>query len=283
MQKSLIGAAGFLLGLVSMGPSAQAATINNDTLLFQGTLSQVTTILVSPSGHVININDQEFNVNNTTYDGLAGFDTIFFTNFGDFLEAGAVQNVESFVAGNGNDVIDARFSNVQVTLLGGTGNDIGFGSAFFDILLGDSGDDILDGHLGADFLDGGRGNDLLIGGGGADTYSISGFNELDTIIEAASDDINVVQFAAGVNIDSITFENAGTDLLLTIAGAGQLLIKGQFDAPDSGIDTLKFRGGDPFDLRTLSGPQLAVAEPGTLAFLGLGVAGLALTRRRRPV
>lgn len=282
MQKSLIGAAGFLLGLVSMGQVVQGATINNDTIVFQGTLGPVSTTLVSPSGHSFAISGT-FNVNTTTYDGLGGFDTIFFTNQNDFLEAGAVQNIESFTAGNGNDVVDARFSNVPVIALGGTGNDILFGSAFTDTIISDSGDDVIDGGLGADFLDGGLGIDLLIGGGGADTYSISRLGQLDTIIEAASDDINVVLFAAGVSLSNIEFETVGTDLLLSVNGIEELLIKDQFGAPGSGIDTLEFRSAPDFDLRSLSGPQLAVAEPGTLAVFGFGLAGLALTRRRRAI
>lgn len=254
-------------------------TENNDTLLFQGTLGSVNTTLISPSGHSFAVNGT-FNVNNTSYDGLGGFDTVFFTNQNDFLEAGAVRNIESFIAGNGNDVVDARFSNVRITVLGGTGGDVFFGGLFNDVLLGDSGNDILDGNDGDDFLDGGRGLDLLIGGLGSDTYSISGFNALDTIIEAASEDINTVQFGRGVSLDTITFETVGADLLLSIDGNGQLLIKDQFAEPDSGIDTLRFRGSSPFDLRTLNGPQTSVPEPGTLALFALGLIGLACAQRR---
>ena len=69
-----------------------------------------------------------------------------------------------FNGGDGNDILDASQTSVNVTAFGGAGN---------DSLTGGSGNDV---------LDGGDGSDTLIGGAGADTF-VAGSNGIDTITD----------------------------------------------------------------------------------------------------
>lgn len=159
-------------------------TSGNDFLFFQGTLSQLTLNLVNAySGEVIFVDD-EYNVNNTTYEGLEGTDTILMSNFGDalFLSSTSgsqndgtgiqvLQNIERFIAGNGGDIIDLSSTDIilgDVEIYGGAGNDILWGNAGDDYISGFDGDDIIDGGPGTDLLEGENDNDIITGGQGDD-------------------------------------------------------------------------------------------------------------------
>ncbi len=73
--------------------------------------------------------------------------------------------------GNSVNVIDASTSNMQVTLIGGGGNDVLKGGARSDSLDGGDGADTLIGNDGHDSLTGGSGDDLLTGGNGNDVLT----------------------------------------------------------------------------------------------------------------
>ncbi|MBS0261740.1 MAG: hypothetical protein JSS02_07250 [Planctomycetes bacterium] len=65
----------------------------------------------------------------------------------------------------GDDVIDATglaAGAIQLTINGGSGNDVLIGGSGNDVLLGDIGDDVLIGGPGQDVLDGGPGDNVLI-------------------------------------------------------------------------------------------------------------------------
>jgi Ca2+-binding RTX toxin-like protein len=103
------------------------------------------------------------------------------------LAVSSVQRIE-VDAGGGGDMIDMRQSPVRVTVNGGTGEDIIYGSEFNDILYSESGtafwygtdsgaigwifgfggNDIIGGGNGNDWLSGGEGDDTLFGIGGDD-------------------------------------------------------------------------------------------------------------------
>ncbi len=263
------------------------ATNNDDTIFFFGTLGQLTTTLVNAySGEIIEIVNETKNVNSFIYDGLGGTDTLFMTNAGDalFIEDDmgnqVVSNIEVFLAGNGGDIIDlssTNFSLGDIVILGGAGNDILWANVGNDTVLGGAGEDILDGGPGDDFLggeagndiinggdgndtlDGGTEDDILIGGTGDDTYVAGTGN--DTVIEASSSDTNVIELPPGIVFSNLAFVTNGNNLEITVGGVGTIIIQGQFDAADSGIDTLEFSNGTTFDLRTIQGPPQGNTDP----------------------
>ncbi|ELS00577.1 putative calcium-binding protein [Xenococcus sp. PCC 7305] len=99
-----------------------------------------------------------------------------------------------FTGDLGNDILDASQTNVQVTALGGDGNDS------------------LTGGSGNDFLDGGDGNDTLIGGTGADTFVV-GANGINTIADfnfSEGDKIQISTFELGIS--SFSLEQISYDL-----------------------------------------------------------------------
>ena len=96
------------------------------------------------------------------------------------------------------------------------------------------GDDHIYGFWTSNTLDGGAGNDILEGGDGSDTYVFGygyGHDEIREtygIVTYADDD--AVQFAAGIDIDDVTFQRSGEyDLLISLAGSSDtLLITAEF-------------------------------------------------------
>ena len=73
------------------------------------------------------------------------------------------------VGGDGDDVVTlSSISNptFAITVLGGGGNDLLFGSAGDDVMFGGVGDDILFGGDGIDLLSGGSGDNILFEGEG---------------------------------------------------------------------------------------------------------------------
>ena len=152
-------------------------TNGNDNITFQGTLGQLVVTMTNPySGRVIEIDDP-FNINNTTYDGLGGTDTLRMTGGNDALfvtdNTGmqVVQNIEVFRAGRGNDIINLADTSItlgDVTLRGNGGNDILWANEGDDVVYGGGGHDIIDGGSGDDRLYGGNGNDDITGSQGSD-------------------------------------------------------------------------------------------------------------------
>ena len=197
------------------------ATNGTDFIDFVGTLQQVTITLVNPYSSKEYDVDDEFNVNSSSYDGQGGFDFLSFTNHGDFLtltdNTGIiyVKNIESFIAGNGGDVINLAdetetYGNVQIVggdgddilwanigddnIQGGLGNDIIDGGPGDDILLGQNGNDQIFGGEGDDRLDGGAGDDILYGG------TDLGLRELD---KDFVDNITFPDLVEGTNIQNL--------------------------------------------------------------------------------
>ncbi len=256
----------------------------NNTILFSGSLQQLSVTLTNAySGYTISI-DEEKNVNNSVYDGMGGFDIMLMSNYGDalFIDDGAgnqtFKNIEIIIAGDGGDLIDLS-STVHlltngVIISGGEGDDILWGNVGSDTINGAEGDDILDGGPGHDNLfgeadndylsggdgndnlDGGAGNDILVGGAGSDTYIFTeAITGGDTIIETASAEINSIKFNNAVTQGTITYEFSGNDLILNMGAAGTITIQGQFNGDGTGIDTLIFADNSTFDLRTITPPN----------------------------
>jgi hypothetical protein len=60
-------------------------TENNDLIFFSGFTQQITITLTNPYSSKSYDIDDEFNLNNSSYDGLGGFDTMLMSSFGDYL------------------------------------------------------------------------------------------------------------------------------------------------------------------------------------------------------
>ncbi len=187
LGRSALGAA-----FIASGAPAFAATTGPDFLSFQGTdQSLAAETITSPSGGTVTVPAGTYRVNTSTYDGLAGFDTLLMTNFGDVLDERSgqqVENVERFIAGDGDDVL-LLDEPTDVTFLGGPGNDIlmSIGTApTNDTFFGSDGNDFIDGGAGDDWIQGNADNDTLLGGAGNDT--VSGNDGDDTAYLGAGDD-----------------------------------------------------------------------------------------------
>lgn len=152
-------------------------TTGNDILAFTGTLGQLTLTITNAYSSKSLFIDEEKNINDTRYDGLAGNDTLIMSNSGDALfitnSAGVqmIANIEQIFAGQGSDVIVLSHETITLGNLfidGGANGDIIWSNVGDDTLRGLAGDDILDGGPGNDLLNGGNDNDTLHGGLGND-------------------------------------------------------------------------------------------------------------------
>lgn len=311
MKKSrLIGtlyACVFSLGMVTPANAAdQTGTNGNDFFFFQGTVQQLTTTQVNAySGESIFINDQ-FNINTASYEGLAGIDTLFFTNAADalFIEdpfsgTQMVSNVEVFFAGNGADLINLSSSTYflgNIVIDGGNSNDIIWANIGNDSLNGRAGNDILDGGPGDDILNGNEGDDILNGGEGDDIlFGEIGMNSLDggigddifrwlggspgddTIFDESGFD--VIQFTGTVTFDDLVLQIlTGGDLQITAPGS-TILIPGQYAGGSLVIEELQFS----LDSSSYNLSSMTVPVPAAVWLFGSGVLGLVgIARRKKP-
>jgi Ca2+-binding RTX toxin-like protein len=179
----------------------------------------------------------------------------------------------------GDDIVSAAGLSagvVQLTVDGGTGNDILTGSWGADTLLGGAGDDVIAGFRGDDkallgdgddtFLwNPGDGNDVVEGGAGQDAVEVHGANIDETIDIAANgaralflrnvatvtmdlDDVERVTFHALGGADTVNVGDlTGTDV--TLVGVD---LNGPGAAPDGALDTVNVSG-------TAAGESILVA------------------------
>jgi len=135
--------------------------------------------------------------------GGAGDDTYYVDVAGDVVN-------ETIAGSGGFDTVHSTISyalgaNLEALVLEGTGNIVGTGNAFDNILTGNSGANTLLGGLGNDLLDGGGGNDLLDGGAGADTM-VGGAGNDTFIFDSAGD-------------KAIELDGGGTDTVVSNSNA----------------------------------------------------------------
>jgi Ca2+-binding RTX toxin-like protein len=130
---------------------------------------------------------------------------------------------------DGNDTLYGRDGND--TLNGGAGADTLRGEGGNDMLNGGADADNLQGGAGNDILEGGAGNDTLIGGThdgywntfygpGNDTYVFGLGDGQDTIYDddATAGNVDVIQFKAGIALESVQVSRNNNNLVLKIAG-----------------------------------------------------------------
>jgi Ca2+-binding RTX toxin-like protein len=150
----------------------------------------------------------------------------------------------------------------NVTVEGGSGNDIIYGGSKANTLLAGAGDDTLYGGIGADSISGGDGNNLIslagdqyidtvTGGSGNDTFDVQGASELltggggtntyvidsydlappsdgsrpDIVISdaTASDTLNLVDVSSEGELSVV---RSGSDLIVTVDGALDVTLQG---------------------------------------------------------
>jgi len=173
--------------------------------------------------------------------------------------------VENFVAGGGDDILDASADASGLGLSGGAGA---------DTITGGLGADNIDGGSGADVVDAGAGNDTLFGGDGDDT--LAGGDGDDLIDGGTGDDL----LTTGLGQDTLV-GGAGNDTLLNsdgddslVGGAGNdsIIATGGNDTlrGGSGDDTLD-GGADDDLLIGGAGSDAMVGGTGDDTFLGDGI------------
>ncbi|WP_019504462.1 calcium-binding protein [Pleurocapsa sp. PCC 7319] len=127
------------------------------------------------------------NVEQFAINGLGGDDILTVQD----LTGTDVQRVV-FDGGDGNDNLNASYTDTDITALGGAG------------------DDTLTGGSGNDLISGGDGLDILTGGVGADTF-VLGFEGVDTIADfnfSEGDTIQISTLELGISsVDSLGYDN----------------------------------------------------------------------------
>jgi len=198
------------------------------------------------------------------FNGGEGMDTLVGTGGADAIllddnRSGALQSgprlsgIEIIDAGGGDDVVDLtsrRYSYGDVTIDGGSGNDVIWSSEGNDVLLGGSGNDRMDGGTGKDYLYGGSGNDTLYGGWMEDI--LQGGSGNDYLQDRSPSASNVLDGGSG---NDVLEDRGGKTLFIGGAGDDEIRLGG-------GRDIIAYNRGD--------GRDTIVAGQGGDATLSLG-------------
>lgn len=168
-----------LLTVAGIPSAAQAATLtlSGGVLRYTATPGGVSNVLFTESAGTITVTrPPSTDTDPFTLTGCSGT--------ADTATCTGVQRIE-VDAGDGSDRITATSGSpavgipVDMTILGGEGNDVLLGGGRNDSIDGGSGDDDIDGSSGNDVLRGGDGNDELAPNTGTD--GISGGEGIDTV------------------------------------------------------------------------------------------------------
>ncbi len=111
-----------------------------------------------------------------------------------------------------------------------------------DYLTGDNTSNIIEALAGNDTLIGNSGNDTLDGGAGDDTYIYNLGDGNDIILEESAEN-NVIAFGDGITAADIVQTRDNNDLILTVAGQDEILIRNQFKDTDLRVTLLTFDDG----------------------------------------
>jgi Ca2+-binding RTX toxin-like protein len=144
-----------------------------------------------------------------------------------FLDIGTTEAL-FLNANDGDDFFSAKGNLaplIQLTVIGGAGNDTLLGSNGADRLAGGDGNDFIDGNQGNDaiFLDAGDdtfqwdpgdGSDTVEGGEGNDTMLFNGANIAENVtLSASGNHLRLVRDVGGVTMDIVGIENVDLNLL----------------------------------------------------------------------
>jgi len=109
--------------------------------------------------------------------------------------------------------------NLQINVIPGGG---------LTALFGNENDDSLTGGATAEFVVGGAGDDTLAAGGSSDIYFYNLGDGNDLVRNAVGrgiDDLDLLSFGSGLAVSDVTLAQSGDDLLVSIAGGGQILVQ----------------------------------------------------------
>lgn len=243
---------GLFMAVVAFAPIAIAA---NQTFIYQGTFSAVSTTLTNPYDSGTASFTGTYNLNTGTYVGQGTGNTLLMTNSSDFitLDSGGTPNVQTVVdvqriiTGNGNDVVDMASSNFSLpgtAFFGGTGNELIWANVGGDTLTLGNGTDAIDAGPGDDLINTGTGHDIIEGGTGTDTAAF------------------------------VLTESAYT---ITRTGPNTFTITGLSNTTVADLSNVEFA---QFSDQTLDLSTVPFPEPSGLAFLGCGVVALGSRRSR---
>jgi cysteine-rich repeat protein len=146
----------------------------------------------------------QFNVNQSSYEGLGTDDVLTGTNLGDFLlvqdpvGTQRICGVETILAQNNFDAFVLADDFIVL------GDMVIEGGNASDWLWANAGDDTLRGNNGVDWLDGGPGNDIVEGGTGDDRITIWPGSGFDSI-------------SGGDNTDTVEIDAIESQILITPA------------------------------------------------------------------
>lgn len=104
--------------------------------------------------------------------------------------------------------------------------------------------------------------------------SVNGGTGISLLTHDYGDSGSGVDFT-GVDLTSVPTLNSGDSVVFTLAAFNSESSGGTFD-----LETVDFGGTDPRSLR-VNGTITAIPEPGSVAFLAIGMAGIYGVRRRR--
>lgn len=178
------------------------------------------------------------------------------------------QYVRGIVGGQFKAVEEFRFADQTLTLVNLNPDDID--------LVGTSGDDTLFGTAFAETFNAKEGDDLLQGGADGDTYIFGAGYGTDTIDDyqniAVWNNDDTVWFTGEITQSNLVLSISGQDLVITISGQPDILvIKDQFGGAARGVERFEFADGSFWteaDVRQRvglagsgEGPDILFADP----------------------
>lgn len=111
-----------------------------------------------------------------------------------------------------------------------------------DRLFGEGGNDSLHAGSGGATLNGGSGNDELYGGSGNDIFVYAAGDGADLILASSygSRDNDRLEFAAGIDVDDLSWNRVGDDLVIQVGGdvANTITVRNYWDPYAAGDDVL---------------------------------------------